>query len=181
MTTEALKMSSQEVRQLQQEVGAYNLANSFKREPLKEGLGRDQFLKLLTVQMSHQDPLAPMDNRDMIAQLAQFSSLEQMTQVNKSLESMSSFYSGQNAYSMLGRSVEFVDDTGNRFLGPVEMVMQNENGVALAVRTNKGVINVSPADIMIVHSDGNLMATESAEEIASKKLVENAEPTATIE
>lgn len=48
-------------------------------------LGKDQFLKLLVTQMQYQDPLNPMDNAQFTAQLAQFSSLEQLFQVNDNL------------------------------------------------------------------------------------------------
>ena len=162
ISADALKMSEREIKILKQEVGAYNLQNNFQRDPTQNSLGKDAFLKLLTVQMSHQDPLSPMDNRDMIAQLAQFSSVEQMTEVNKNLDSMKTFYSSQTGYSMLGKSVEVMDEAGNRFLGPVEMVMENDTGVALAVRTESGLITVRPEDVMIVHSSGNLMASEAA-------------------
>ncbi|ADG71589.1 flagellar hook capping FlgD N-terminal domain-containing protein [Brachyspira murdochii] len=162
ISADALKMSEREIKILKQEVGAYNLQNNFQRDPTQNSLGKDAFLKLLTVQMSHQDPLSPMDNRDMIAQLAQFSSVEQMTEVNKNLDSMKTFYSSQTGYSMLGKSVEVMDEAGNRFLGPVEMVMENDTGVALAVRTESGLITVRPEDVMIVHSNGNLMASEAA-------------------
>ena len=51
----------------------------------KKSLGQDAFLQLLTTQLAHQDPTAPTDNAQMIAQLAQFSSLEQLTQIQKTL------------------------------------------------------------------------------------------------
>ncbi len=47
-----------------------------------DDLGKDAFLHLLTTQMANQDPLDPMDDREFIAQLAQFSSLEQMSNLN---------------------------------------------------------------------------------------------------
>lgn len=51
-------------------------------------LGKDEFLKLLVTQMQHQDPLNPMDNAEFTAQLAQFSSLEQLFQVNSNLSGL---------------------------------------------------------------------------------------------
>ena len=49
------------------------------------GLGRDQFLKILVSQLKNQDPLNPMDGKDMAAQLAQFSAVEQLIDINKSV------------------------------------------------------------------------------------------------
>ena len=54
----------------------------------EEEMGQDAFLKLLTTQMSHQDPLDPMSNEQFVAQLAQFSSLEQLIGMKSSLESV---------------------------------------------------------------------------------------------
>ena len=51
-------------------------------------LGRDSFLQLLTTQLAHQDPTAPQDNGEMIAQLAQFSSLEALTQIQETLDAI---------------------------------------------------------------------------------------------
>jgi flagellar basal-body rod modification protein FlgD len=49
------------------------------------GLGRDAFLQLLVTQLGHQNPLAPQADGEFIAQLAQFSSLEQLTTMNTTL------------------------------------------------------------------------------------------------
>lgn len=53
-----------------------------------DGLGRDAFLQLLVTQLQHQDPTQPQDDGQFIAQLAQFSSLEQLTAMRQSLDSM---------------------------------------------------------------------------------------------
>ncbi len=51
-------------------------------------LGKDAFLQLLITQLQHQDPTNPMDDREFIAQMAQFSSLEQMQNMTKAIESL---------------------------------------------------------------------------------------------
>lgn len=48
-------------------------------------LGQDAFLKILTTQLQYQDPMSPMDNKDFIAQMAQFTSVEQMTAMSKNM------------------------------------------------------------------------------------------------
>jgi flagellar basal-body rod modification protein FlgD len=53
-------------------------------------LGRDAFLHLLTTQLAHQDPLQPQADGEFIAQLAQFSSLEQLTQMRTTLDLIAS-------------------------------------------------------------------------------------------
>ena len=59
--------------------------NTTKRN---DGLGRDAFLQLLVTQMSHQNPLQPQEDGAFIAQLAQFSSLEQLTNIDSTLKGM---------------------------------------------------------------------------------------------
>ena len=54
----------------------------------QSSLGRDAFLKLLITQLSHQDPTQPQEDGEFIAQLATFSSLEQLTAINKTLEAI---------------------------------------------------------------------------------------------
>ncbi len=66
--------------------GANN--NAVETPKRKDQLGRDAFLQLLTTQLAHQDPTAPQDNGEMIAQLASFSSLEQLTQIQTTLDAI---------------------------------------------------------------------------------------------
>jgi hypothetical protein len=63
-------------------------------------LDRQAFLNLLMVQLKYQDPLNPMDDRDMMAQMAQFSALEQMVNLNQTFER-------SQAFGMIGSLVEF--------------------------------------------------------------------------
>ncbi len=55
-------------------------------------MGKDEFLKLLTVQLSHQDPMDPMDGKQMAADLAQFSGLEQLLNINEALATQQGQY-----------------------------------------------------------------------------------------
>lgn len=52
----------------------------------QQSMDKDAFLELMMTQLAHQDPLSPMDNQEMIAQMAQFSSVEQMGLVNENIE-----------------------------------------------------------------------------------------------
>lgn len=57
-------------------------------------LGSEAFLKLLLVQLQNQDPTSPQSNTEFIAQLAQFSSLEQLTSINKAVTTMAAVFDG---------------------------------------------------------------------------------------
>ena len=77
-------------------------------------LGQDSFLKLLVAQMQHQDPLNPQGNEEFIAQLAQFTSLEQLMGVNTALGDLYAATTSMNNASMtqlLGRDVTAFSDT----------------------------------------------------------------------
>ena len=67
-------------------------------------MGKDVFLQLMVTQMRHQDPLAPQDSGDMMAQLAQFTALEQMQNLNASMNKLLSMQ-GVHQLSLLGKEV----------------------------------------------------------------------------
>jgi flagellar basal-body rod modification protein FlgD len=76
-------------------------------------LGKDQFLKLLLAQLQNQDPTAPTDNQQMIAQLAQFSSVEQAETTNKNLESLLLAQATNNqtaASNLIGKDIVYSSD-----------------------------------------------------------------------
>jgi flagellar basal-body rod modification protein FlgD len=78
------------------------------RQPQQE-LGRDDFLRLLITQLSHQDPLSPMEDREFIAQMAQFSTLEQMTNMATDFARLTAMFTASEASGSLGRNVEIAD------------------------------------------------------------------------
>lgn len=77
---------------------------------LTEGtLGKEDFLELLVAQLAHQDPLDPMENTEFVAQLAQFSSLEQLMGVNSNLGMLQTAElasANSQATALIGREVE---------------------------------------------------------------------------
>jgi flagellar basal-body rod modification protein FlgD len=78
-------------------------------------LGQDAFLKLLTVQLQNQNPLQPMDTTASIAQLAQFSSVQAMTDLKTSFASFQSNFSVMQSAGLIGKTVsaQSFDAAGN--------------------------------------------------------------------
>lgn len=75
----------------------------------KSELDRNAFLRLLTTQLAHQDPLNPMEDKEFVAQLAQFSSLEQLNNISESLGEFKEVFARQEmqgAVSYIGKEVQ---------------------------------------------------------------------------
>ena len=87
-----------------------SLQNSFARKKAEgaDSLGKDDFLKLMMAQATHQDPMNPMDSQGMMQQLTAMGSLEQLMSVNKNLDSLGQVQSDiarANTFSMLEKDV----------------------------------------------------------------------------
>jgi flagellar basal-body rod modification protein FlgD len=99
-------------------------------------LSQKDFLQLLTTQLKNQDPLKPMDNTEFIAQLAQFTSLQQTTDISQTLTSLSSSLKDMGAVGYLGKQVTINDTEGNTITGIVTEVgsdVNNRNVPAITV------------------------------------------------
>lgn len=115
------------------------------------GLQQEDFLKVLLTQLSYQDPLKPLDNQEYIAQLAQFSGLEQTRQVNDRMASLLSLQSVDQALSLLGKQVEVTTDTGS-VVGQVTTAGFDAGIPALTVQTTDGsfLTDVALSQVRIV-------------------------------
>ena len=90
-----------------------------------QDLNKDDFLKILITQLQHQDPTAPMDDKEFIAQMAQFSSLEQMTNMSAGFQKLSGLLASSEATGYLGKNVE-IRDGDNLVTGLVNKVVRGD-------------------------------------------------------
>jgi flagellar basal-body rod modification protein FlgD len=122
----SLMLSPQEQARTAQEVDRFNKTlNEGKGAKANAALDRNDFLKILITQLSHQDPTQPMEDKEFVAQMAQFSSLEQMTNMSEGLTKVADLISRSQAVGLLGKPVE-VSDGGNAVSGVVDAVTGGE-------------------------------------------------------
>jgi flagellar basal-body rod modification protein FlgD len=121
---DAFRLDANEQAKVNQYVNDFNNKLHNGRKP-QQNLGKDDFLKLLITQLSYQDPTAPMQDKEFIAQMAQFSSLEQMTSMASDFAKLTSMISGSEASQSLGKNVELVEGD-NVVQGTVKAVTRGE-------------------------------------------------------
>lgn len=123
-------------------------------------LGKNEFLKLLTAQLRYQDPLDPMDGKDMAADLAQFSGLEQLLNINEKLEAQQGHFDSLSAAMNNGIALSAIGKT---------VVAQGDK--VLLAKDAKGVLSGTvTADIA---TSGNAKLTlydKSGKEVGSRSL-----------
>lgn len=121
---------------------------------VKNDLDKDAFIKLLVTQLQYQDPLEPQENGEFIAQMAQFSSLEQMTNMVSKIEEINTIVGnidtsvlvGQLS-AMIGKGVDWVqsiqaaDEDGNPYVEETEYT-----GVITGVTINDGNTKITVED-----------------------------------
>ena len=109
----------------------------------KSTLDKDGFLKLFITQLQHQDPSAPMDASESVAQMAQFSMVEGMNNMQATNTSIASSLGTSNAVGLIGRTVSYVDPDGNLQTGKVERVATTKDGKATLTVAGKPGIDPS--------------------------------------
>ncbi len=129
-------------------------SNFGQAAPPKKDLGKDDFLQLLIAQLSHQDPSEPMKNEDFVAQLAQFSSLEQMENMNNSLTDslnwdylLSQTISNTMATNLIGRAVR-ADSS--------QVYLETAGAADIAVNLDR---TTEELNVNIVDENGNVVRT----------------------
>ncbi|WP_180270672.1 flagellar hook capping FlgD N-terminal domain-containing protein [Sporanaerobium hydrogeniformans] len=131
------------------------------KRTINQELDKDAFINLLVTQMKYQDPLNPMDNQEMMAQMAQFSALEQMMNVAKAIEQ-------QSAHALIGQQVQYQyeDESGTTqyAIGKIDYV-KTQNGEQLF---GIGENEISKDGIIAVIDATNIQSNTSAFDLLGK-------------
>ena len=121
-------------------------------------LDQSSFLQLMTAQLKFQDPFKPVDNQAMVAQMAQFSSVAGIAEMNQSLKAIAGAFSG----SRLAEASQFI---GKSVLADGDVATMDANGMYRGELTLSG-----PSDqltIDLVDSDGNVQRSATAGPVAA--------------
>lgn len=111
-----------------------------------DALGKDAFLKLLTTQMQYQDPLKPSTDTEFIGQLAQFSALEEMQNLEDTMTNSSAYdLVGQNVIMAVGSSTG--NDTPTYVAGYVQYVQKVDGKAYLGI--NEELYSIEDLDSVI--------------------------------
>jgi len=124
-------------------------------------LGQNQFMQLLVAQMTHQDPTAPTDDSQMAAQLAQFSSLEQLTNINTTLQ-------GQGT-STAGLTGAVNNSAALNLIGKTVTADSNQIAVGPSATTSVSTNAASAGDLVLTITDanGNQVATKDLGQVTA--------------
>jgi len=120
------------------------------KNPLGE-LGKDDFLNLLVTQLKYQDPMSPTDNSQFIAQMAQFSMVEGITNLESTLGSL-------QGVSMIGKQITYTADDGSTKTGIASSIAMSGSTYTVHV----GDDDVDPANILGVATADASDATATA-------------------
>jgi len=100
-------------------------------------LGIQDFLKILLTQLTYQDPLKPMDNQQFMAQMAQFTTLQQTQQLNTNIETLINNQASLQSVGLIGRTVDITTTTGN-YTGTVTALSLAGSTPLITIHTTAG-------------------------------------------
>lgn len=102
------------------------------------GLSMDDLLKLLMTELSYQDPLKPVDNKDFLTQMAQFTSLDTSRQLNDNIQRMLSLQSLNQSVGLLGKTVDASTDNNGLLSGQVTALQLVSGDPEITIKTAAG-------------------------------------------
>lgn len=115
-------------------------------------LGLQDFMKILLTQLTYQDPLKPLDNQEFMAQMAQFTTLEQSQRLNDKLQQLVENQAALQSVGLIGRTIEFTSNGTSRS-GTVSSLSLQGSAPVLGVLLPDGTAlgGVALADVLAVH------------------------------
>ena len=120
-------------------------------EAQQANVGLEDFLNIFLTQLNFQDPLEPVDNREFIAQLAQFSALELGNRSNENMEGLLDVTSVNQAVSLLGKDVQVNNEDGGIVIGTVTALRMQGTTPTLSINTANGPVEgINPSRVTIV-------------------------------
>lgn len=134
--------------------------------PTNKAMDKDMFMKILIAQLSNQDPTAPMEDKDFIAQMAQFSSLEQMQAIGKTMDTMvlNQHATALLSYSnLIGKNVSYEAESKTTDASGEEQTTTVEETASVVSVKRDGL------DIMAELSNGKQISVYELTQIQSKE------------
>lgn len=120
------------------EIGALGGVGSTSTQTQQNAtVNQEDLFNILLTQLNYQDPLDPMDNAEFVAQLAQFTSLEEARQTNENMQTLIKIETANQAIGIISRAVEVATET-TRELGNVISVNFGSGSPVLTVETTDG-------------------------------------------
>lgn len=115
------------------------------------GFTQQDFIKILLTQLTYQDPMKPMDNQQFMAQMAQFTSLEQTQQLNAKMETLIGNQAALQSVGLIGRTVDISTSSGS-VSGSVTNLSLAGDSPLITIRTTSGATlsNISLSQIVSV-------------------------------
>lgn len=115
-------------------------------------LGLQDFMKILLTQLTSQDPLKPMDNQQFMAQLAQFTALEQTQHLNDQLQQLTDNQAALQSVGLIGRTVDVKTADGPKSGVVAALSLQGTvPSLTLNLPNGTSLSRVSLADVLAIH------------------------------
>ena len=129
--------------------------NATKKDVNADYISKDTFLKLLVTQMQYQDPLDPMDNGEYLSQLAQFSALEQMTEVADKMVNVHTLVENLDTSVLVGQLTSMIGQTVQWATTDSEGKVTLHEGTAKSVSISDGAPSLM-VETEVKDADGNI-------------------------
>lgn len=131
---------------------AINGISSTSSSVQNQGLGMQDFMKILMTQMMYQDPMKPMDNQQFMAQMAQFTSLQQTQEINSKIDQLLNVQAFFQSVGLMGKTIDFTT-TGGALTGTVTSVSLSGASPQFSVTTTAGAAlnDINLSQITKVH------------------------------